>query len=373
MANNYAIIIGINFYQRHPERRLKYAVKDAQLMHNFLCNYAQFPRNNIILCLGDELHRDSEHYPLCSNILGLLTQDLHPECIGKVDRFWFFFAGHGISKNGRDYLITSDSLIKDTDLRIALPLDEIIACLRQHRDAEIVLILDSCRQIVGSRDFGDSVGEETIKLAQNRGITTIFSCDYGQFSHELDNQKNGSFTYSLVEGLKQYTLPVQLEKFLQKNVHKLNIKDGKSSSQTPIIRVESASKAHYPLLPECATEADIDEMIRLATNEELDNSFEKARNLWWKVIETSRSEKLVMRGRKALERLEEKNNQVTANLPIVDGENQKNKKLVRLKPINTPIKDFIDVNPDDWAKKQRVGSQSLWDKIISFIFDEKDL
>ncbi len=72
MANNWAIIIGINFYQRHPERRLKFAVQDAELMYDFLCNSAKFPPEHIFLCLGDEAHQNSQNYPIFSNILGLL-------------------------------------------------------------------------------------------------------------------------------------------------------------------------------------------------------------------------------------------------------------------------------------------------------------
>jgi uncharacterized caspase-like protein len=45
MANNWAIVIGINHYDHHPERQLKYAVPDAQLMCNFLCTHAGFARD----------------------------------------------------------------------------------------------------------------------------------------------------------------------------------------------------------------------------------------------------------------------------------------------------------------------------------------
>ncbi len=373
MTNSWAVVIGINYYQRHPERQLKYAVQDAQLMNEFLCNYAQFPKDHVILCLGDKAHRDTSNYPLCSNLLGLLTQDLHPDRIGKVDRFWFFFAGHGISRNGRDYLITSDSLIGDIDLRIVLPLDEIIACLRQHQDAEIVLILDSCRQIVGSRDIGDVVGEKTIQLAQSSGITTIFSCDYGQFSHELDSKKHGAFTYAFIEGLKQYTLPRQLEIYLQKRVPELNSQDGKSSRQIPRIRVDSVSRACQFLLPECATKLDIDEIIRIATRAELEDDFEEAKRLWWRVVEVSRSITQVNEARKVIERIAGKSSKAQAGLPIPsreDGDDKKNP----LKPLNISI-STIDLNPDDWSQKPRNVSQSFWNKISNFIrslFEEKD-
>jgi len=372
MTNSWAIVIGINYYQRHPERRLKYAVQDAQLVYEFLCDYAQFPKDHVILCLGDEAHRDTSDYPLCSNLLGLLTQDLHPDRIGKVDRFWFFFSGHGVSRNGRDYLITSDSLIGDIDLRIALQLDEVIACLRQHQNAEIVLILDSCRQIVGSRDFGDSLGEETVKLAESRGITTIFSCDYGQFSHELDGKKHGSFTYAFIEGLKQHTLPNQLETYLQRCVPELNSQDGKSSRQTPRIRVDSVSRTYQPLLPECATRVDIEAIIQIATRAELEGDFEEAKSLWWKVIEVSHSEAQLIEARKVIERIAEKSSKAQSNLPMRSKEGKDGKKN-QLEPIQTSIQALMDLNPDDWNKKSKDVKQSVWNKIARFLFEERDL
>ncbi|NEN92459.1 MAG: hypothetical protein F6K48_27590 [Okeania sp. SIO3H1] len=387
MVNNWAIIIGINFYQHHPERRLKFAVQDAELMYDFLCNSAKFPPEHVFLCLGDEAN--SQNYPTYSYILKLLERDLNPALIGQVDRFWFFFAGHGISRNGKDYLMTCDSLVEDIDLRIALSLDEVIACLRKHQNAEIVLVLDSCRQTIGSRDFANSIGEETVQLAKSRGITTIFSCNYGQFSHELDSKKHGSFTYSLVEGLKQYTLPTQLETYLQEYVPRLNAQDGKFSNQTPIIRIEPVSKVNDFLLPQLASKNDIDEIINLAKSEELNDHFDDAYNLWWKVIKVSYSEKQKVLAQEAIERINDKKSKVLAQEAIERINNEKSlipdsdkrnflgkenpiKNLP--KPIPKSNGKFEEMNPDDWkkTKKSEVTDQSWWNKIVHYIFDEKD-
>ena len=35
MANNWAIVIGINEYEHHPEQNLRYATQDAQAIKNF--------------------------------------------------------------------------------------------------------------------------------------------------------------------------------------------------------------------------------------------------------------------------------------------------------------------------------------------------
>lgn len=282
MANNWAIVIGINHYDHHPERQLKYAVNDAQLVRDFLSDQGSFDPKHILLCLGDQQFRTSPNYPTSSTLLRLLKRDLAPNRIGEADCLWFFFGGHGVSQNGRDYLLTADSLVEDTELKIALAIDDVIDALRKHQKANIVLILDNCRQIQGSRKLiaGD-VGRETIKLAQNRGITTLFSCDYGQYSYELANLGHGAFTHALVEGLKQYTLPGPLEQYLQHRVAELN----QRNDQVPRIRVEPASKALQPLLPNAATSADITILIDQAKGAELEERFETAKQLWWQVAQ----------------------------------------------------------------------------------------
>ena len=309
MANNWAVVIGINHYEHHPERHLQYAANDAQQLSKFLTNHAGFPLDHLLLCLGDEKYKGSQTYPNCSNLLRVLNRDLHPKRLGKVDRFWFFFSGHGISRNGRDYLLTSDSILEDIDLKIALPVDEVIAALRQHQKAEIVLILDSCREQVGSRNLSGTTYQKTIEVAQQRGITTIFSCDYGQLSYEIPALGNGAFTYALVEGLQRYTLPHKLERYLQHRVQELNHQNNKRVNQTPRIRIEPASKIHYPLLPGYATKEDIVVLLDLAKDAELEEDFGQAKNLWWQVIAASTSDAQIADARKAIERIERKSTQ----------------------------------------------------------------
>jgi len=312
MANNWAIVIGINHYDYHPERQLKYAVPDARLVHDFLCNHAGFDPDHILLCLGDG-DRTSPNYPLSSNLLKLLNRDLHPNRIGKVDRLWFFFGGHGVSQNGRDYLLTCESLVEDIELRFALPVDEVIASLRKHQTADVVLILDNCRQQQGSRKFVPvEPGKQTIELAQSRGITTIFSCEYGQYSYELDKLKHGTFTYALVEGLKQHTLPNQLEPYLQHKVAELNQHNG----QVPYIKVR-ASKALQPLLPDAVTSADISVLVGRAKEAELEEDFETAKKFWWQVIDMCQSSEQKREAKIAIERIDRKIVQFRGNQPRV--------------------------------------------------------
>jgi formylglycine-generating enzyme required for sulfatase activity len=281
MGNNWAIVIGINHYEHHPEYRLNYAVRDAELMGDFLCDRAGFSRDQVIFCLGDEQHKSAQTYPTRANLLKYLRRNLAPEKLGNVDRLWFFFSGHGINTDGRDWLITSDCLGEYTQ-EFALPTDRIIEILRQHRKAEIVLVLDACRPKQGK---SIPIGKQTVAVAKKQRVTTIASCDYGQSSYELNSIQQGSFTYALVEGLKIYTLPNQLANYLRERVPELNRQDKKPDRQTPIIQSEIDREVYQSLLPECVTEKDISIWREFAHQAKRDKNPALSRSLWKQVIE----------------------------------------------------------------------------------------
>ncbi|GAB4134687.1 MAG: hypothetical protein Fur0046_06810 [Cyanobacteria bacterium J069] len=230
--------------------------------------------------------RKSYTYPTCDNLVRWLERELHPDRTGTIDRIWFYFSGHGVSQDGRDYLLATNTL-REKLLRFALPLDEVIAALRLHTQADIVLVLDACREQIGSKSAGNKLGEQTQQLAQERGITTIFSCDYGQYSYELAELQHGAFTYALIEALQQHTLPIPLEQQIQRRVRELHQQANRQITQTPKIRLDSATKALHPLLPNCATAADVDLLVEQAKDAELEDELEKAKDLWWQVIRVS--------------------------------------------------------------------------------------
>lgn len=43
MSRNWALIVGVNQYDHHPDQNLRFAVRDAELMRDFLVNTANFP------------------------------------------------------------------------------------------------------------------------------------------------------------------------------------------------------------------------------------------------------------------------------------------------------------------------------------------
>jgi formylglycine-generating enzyme required for sulfatase activity len=299
--NDWAIVIGINEYEHHPERNLRYGVNDALTMGEFLRDYAGFAADQVFLCLGQRTDRDQNTYPNTSNLYRWLHRELQPDKIGQADRFWFFFSGHGLSSSGTDYLIPCDSLQDNEKLLISVP--EVIAALRNHKDADIVLILDNCRETADKSFNACPFSEETKALAKQRGVTTLFSCDYAQFSYELPQEQRGAFTYALVEGLKQHTLPPQLEKYVQRRVAELNQLNSIRGLQIPKILLDSAQRGVIPLLPERVTVADVQILREAARELELEGHLEEAEQIWWQVIQAPIVGQFFQEGKKAVRRI----------------------------------------------------------------------
>lgn len=250
MVKNWAIVIGINYYEHLPlKKHLKCAVQDAEAMKAFLCNSAGFPSENILFC--------SDHSQPVSNIptrpsrtnLRRILFEKSQQAF-EADNFWFFFAGHGISKNWQDYLLPCDADANDPETAISIR--DVVDCLRRCRAKNIVLVLDMCRegelQPSGSRGVSE-VGEETIKITHQQGIITIFSCQLGKESYEIVELKQGAFTHVLLNGLQQNMILRQLEQYLRREVPYLNRKYDKPV-QEPLVIPEPGLKYDLPLFPE---------------------------------------------------------------------------------------------------------------------------
>ena len=182
MANNWAIVVGIDKYKL-PNAPLKFAVADALAMRSFLCEEAGFKPGNVLLC-GDGTTEATR--PKLRDIL------LHDIQRAKgADNLWFFFSGHGME----DHLMTIDGNPRDLKAT-AISIHFVTDCLRDCKAKNIVLVLDMCRN--ENHDAAQK-NVETIEaslrsLVKERegqqGIVTLFSCGHGYRVHTSQNRAN---------------------------------------------------------------------------------------------------------------------------------------------------------------------------------------
>ena len=273
MANNWAIVVGINEYEFLPNASLKFAVADALAMRKFLCEEAGFDAEKVLLC-GDG--RNGTRKATKPNLRDILLNKLQPAY--NADNLWFFFSGHGLAGGDQqDYLMTIDGNPSDLQAT-AIPTHFVADRLRACKAKNIVLVLDMCRN--ENRD----AERKSVELQRERqqGIITMHSCDRGQSSYEISDLKQGAFTYALLQGLREKVLVRDLALYLESRVTELHRSVGKSQRvQVPRVIPDPGWKYDKPILTTLVPE--IAELEKQATDAESDGNFQKALGLWEKV------------------------------------------------------------------------------------------
>jgi hypothetical protein len=281
MANNWAIVVGIDTYKFLPKAPLRFAVADALAMRSFLCDEAGFKAKQVLLCVeGEEGTNDTTR----STLRNILLHQL--EHARNADNLWFFFSGHGIS----EHLMTFDGNLKDLQ-ETAISIEFVTKQLRACNAKNIVLVLDMCRN--ESRDSGqrsvESIEDSLRDLVKQRegqqGIITLLSCARGESSYEVQELGHGAFTYALLEGLRKTTIVHDLARHLERRVpelHRIHASE-KRRKQVPLVIPEPDWKLHEPILSSHATEVDVSRLKDMAIDAENDGDIVKALRLWEQV------------------------------------------------------------------------------------------
>ena len=286
MARNWAIAIGINQYQNLPT--LKYAVRDAELMGDWFEKEARFERIYLFTDTSPPITDADRPYnsqPTRATLRRFLRVRFERPFLSTGDNLWFFFSGHGMRHAERDYLMPSDVDPHPDELEnSAIPLAYVTERLRRCGADNIVLIIDACREEGGSRGLG--VGEE-----KQQGVITIASCSPAERSYEIEELEQGSFTYSLLQGLRIHgegncATVERLYQYLRYRVPEINRIHHKPR-QTPYAVVEPATKYHLILLPEHATLKDAETLKVDALNAEVNRNYDLAEQLWIRVLVVS--------------------------------------------------------------------------------------
>ncbi|WP_086765695.1 caspase family protein [Nostoc sp. 106C] len=187
--------IGINRYDFLQP--LKYAQRDAQLIQEFLHNEAGFERIYFFSDDSPDIAGKSTR-PNRTNLLRILRHLFEIFFLGAGDNFWFFFSGHGIRHNDRDYLMPCDGDPEDIE-NTAIAINFVTERLRRCGADNVVLILDACRSL--AQKGGEGIERQTAEQARQQGVISIFSCSPQEYSYEIEALQQGAFTTALLEGL----------------------------------------------------------------------------------------------------------------------------------------------------------------------------
>ncbi|MEO1619796.1 MAG: caspase family protein, partial [Cyanobacteria bacterium J06632_3] len=189
MARNWAITIGINGYRYL--QRLHYAMSDADAVRQFFTQELNFHQvyhfTDSSPPIAQDYGPDLTSEPTGNTLNRFLRTRFEKPFLRDGDNLWFFFAGHGIRHENRDYLMPLDGDRGDLE-RSAIPLHYVSERLRRSGADNVILLIDACRSYEGRRD-GLGFGQE-----KQQGVITLFSCSPEESSYEIESLKRGAFT-----------------------------------------------------------------------------------------------------------------------------------------------------------------------------------
>ncbi|MEO1353197.1 MAG: SUMF1/EgtB/PvdO family nonheme iron enzyme [Cyanobacteria bacterium J06635_15] len=301
MSKNWAICIGVNGY--HNLKPLKYARRDAAAMRDF-CLGAGFEQVYFFAEDADPIRQDYgpplRSEPTIGSLERFLRVRFEDRFLEAGDNLWFFFAGHGKRFRGKDYLMPVDGDPGNVG-RTGLAIRDISDRLRRCGADNIIMMLDACRG-EDDRDGGEGIGVE-----KQQGVITLFSCSPNELSYEIDELQQGSFTYSLLQGLRiqgegNCATVERLYQHLRYQVPELNQRYRKQR-QTPYAIAEPATKLHLILLPGQATLQDVLALKNDALEAEAEADWDLAEQLWVRVLVVSPGDRQAVKALKRIGRL----------------------------------------------------------------------
>jgi formylglycine-generating enzyme required for sulfatase activity/uncharacterized caspase-like protein len=286
MSKNWAISIGINQYDNL--QALNFAKRDAEAMAAWFREEAKF--DQVFLFTEDSPHINTSPpiptQPTFGGLRGFLRRQFEQPLLEPGDNLWFFFAGHGMRHADKDYLMLADSDPGDIE-HTAISVEYITERLRRSRADNVVLLLDACRE--ESSRSGLGIGEE-----KHQGVITFYSCAANQKSWEIAELRHGSFTHTLLTGLRLHgeancATVERLDRYLNSAVPQLNTRYQKEI-QNPYLKAEPPYKMYYILLEQSATMRDVESLKLQASLSENSGNFELAEQIWIRVLGVSRAD-----------------------------------------------------------------------------------
>jgi len=193
--NRFALVIGLEKYaERIPA--VQFAENDAKKLYECLIELGIDPRD--ITCLVSTQATKAKVESELRRLAALANKD---------DEILLFFAGHGVSISGSNYITCYDTV--PTDLfNSCIPLRWIMDLLKTSASERKVIFLDSCHSGLeideSMRGILDTMNESEIEafFSDSEYEVGFASCRADQSSYSSPNLRHGIWTYHLLEALR---------------------------------------------------------------------------------------------------------------------------------------------------------------------------
>jgi len=253
-SKRYALIVGVDRYQDPQVTPLVGAGNDARSLRTALIRYGGFPEDHVILLTSDQ---PASSQPARGVILRKLSN--LRAVVPKDGLFLFSFAGHGIQREGRAYLLASDSqvngdldLLEDTAINVS---SQVRDRVEETGIGQVIFILDACRNEPGSGRSGtdNPLSEGFVKQfsfdSHNRDVSAfviLYASEIGHRAYEYIEKKQGYFSWFLVEALQgaaanehgKVTLGGVIDYLQEKVPQRVALDLGRGKAQKPFAVIE---------------------------------------------------------------------------------------------------------------------------------------
>lgn len=208
MTTKYSLLIGIERYLNAGISPVDFAEADAKGFAKVLTLH-DFDTTDQTILLSQKATKatiESEMRSVCKHLK-------------EKDVFILFYAGHGFSTNGHNYMTCSDTRPGDP-ARTSLSLQEVLAQLRASGCKRVIMFLDSCSSGIefseGARALYGGLSQEEIKeLLQDAEYCHCFaSCKSDEESYSISALKHGCWTYHLIQAFSGKDKSALTEKHL---------------------------------------------------------------------------------------------------------------------------------------------------------------
>ena len=193
-----AIVVGVDSYSEPSIPPLNYCLDDANGVADALGQHCDFEKPIVRLLDGTDASRRS----VLEALVQLRDRRRYPD----AGLIVFYFAGHGGTIRGKNYLIPHDGATGALAQDHSLPLARVVELLEQSGCPRKVLFIDACRRALGdgtrgprTPGFNQKEADRAAKAA--RGLKIFFSTEFGQVAVERDDLQHGLFTHFLIEAL----------------------------------------------------------------------------------------------------------------------------------------------------------------------------
>jgi uncharacterized caspase-like protein len=194
----YAVVIGIEEYHSPDIKNVHHARADAEAIRDLLTQRLAVPSADVTLLLDEDAHKLEIEDQLKDRISAL----------GADDRFYFFYAGHGMWANGRNRLTTWDTKISDLGKTTLDVQKTLLNPLRDSGCKQSLMFVDACAtEIFVNDDDRDLVSDLDRKefeqfIAESEYTAAFFACSAKEKSYSTNGLGHGIWTHHLLQALR---------------------------------------------------------------------------------------------------------------------------------------------------------------------------